>query len=181
MAKKKDTRSVTAKIRGVHVEFKTPTTKQWTRYVEKARNDKMSVGKRELLQTTCVSHSAGEIKEILNKSPAAIGPLTEGVEELAGGQVESSITEEGNVLSVVNGSEFKFAAPDIEVWERFQDKINEEGSRLFEELVNLLASLCEDGDDMRVALSKSPGAANVIFDDVSELAGTGVSVVVKKG
>ena len=181
MAKKKDTRSVTAKIRGVHEAFKTPTTKQWTRYVEKARNNKMSVGKRELLQTTCVSHKADEIRLILNKSPAAIGPLTEGVEELAGGDVESSITEEGTVLSSVNGSEFKFASPEIDVWESFQDKIQVDGSRLFEELMNLLASLCDDADDMRAAIAKSPGAANVIFDDVSELAGTGVSVVVKKG
>ena len=180
MAKKKNTPSVTATVRGQDLEFKSPTTKQWTRYIEKVRNNKHSVGKRELLQVTCVSHGPSEIAEILSRSPAAISALTEGVEELSGGDVESKIVDDTVVVSSA-GRALVVNAPDVDVWESFQDRAQAQGSRLFEELLKFLCGLCEDSDDLKTIFAKAPGAANLVYDDVAELAGNDVSVVVKKG
>lgn len=180
MAKKKNTPLVTATVRGHNLQFKCPTVKQWSRYVEKAKDGKHSTGKRELLQVTCVSHEPDEAREILNKAPAAIAQICAGVEELSGGDLEcSSDGEKVDVL--LGGVDYVVESPDIDSWESFQDRAQQAGSRLYDEILKTVCELCTDPDGLKSAFTQYPGAANVVFDEVSSLAGTEVEVVVKKG
>ncbi len=145
--------SVSVTVAGVEYTFSPPTANAWMRYMQKASDDKLEVGKRELVQVCCSSHTPDEIISLLRKKPALIRPLKEALEELSVGDLESVITDLGK-----------------------------KNTRTYEQIKALVIELCEgDKAGLSVLLDKYPGAANIIFDDITQLAGAGLEIIVKKG
>jgi len=171
----------TAKIGTEFYSFTVPTTSQFTRYLEKIKNGQSQVAYRELLQVTCTTHSPEQVKELLAKKPVAIRSLKEAVEELSVGDAESEVRDDHSIKATLSGQEFSISGPDYEQWEKFQQAVDRPNSRLYEEMKKLILELCdEDADDLAALFAKAPAAANVFFDDITELAGAGIEVVVKK-
>jgi hypothetical protein len=174
--------SVSVTVAGVEYTFSPPTANAWMRYMQKASDDKLEVGKRELVQVCCSSHTPDEIIALLRKKPALIRPLKEALEELSVGDLESVITDHDSVEVSLKGQSFVVGGPDYEKWEKFQSDLGKKNTRTYEQIKALVIELCEgDKAGLSVLLDKYPGAANIIFDDITQLAGAGLEIIVKKG
>ena len=167
---------------GIEVECAAPALANWDRYIEKVRRDQELVGRRELVQVSCISHSVEQVQKILNRFPVIANTITNTLDDLCGGDVEPvADVEAGEVRATLDGVEFTFNGPDMDSWERFQENMQNEKTKYGANMREFLVAHSTDPTALAVALEKNPCAAGPLVASVGEIAGAGFKVVVKKG
>lgn len=188
MAKRKSASvvAVSAKLPdGSVIELAPPTEEQWDRYLEKLRRDQGTVGRRELVQTSCLSHkpdpNTGKIS-CLDRRPALIQALADGLDEYAGGGIDISTDEEsGTVSAEAEGRSCTFVGPDIDSWESLQDAMGDARQKYGPTLRAFLYRHADDEPAARLLIAQKPAIIGPLVQAIGKIAGAGITVEVKKG
>lgn len=170
---------------GSTIELAAPTEEQFDRYLEKLRRDQGAIGRRELVQTTCTSHqpdpATGRI-QALERRPALITALANGLDEYAGGGIEPTVDHDAGTVTVeIDGLECVLNGPDIDAWERLQEQMVDKKLHYGPTLRKFLLGQSEDEAATRLILSRKPAIIGPLIGAVGQIAGAGITVEVKKG
>lgn len=179
MAKNQPRLSVS--IHGREIEFKPPNIKRFSRYTTKLIRGEVGVGARELLQTSA-NLEPDEVRAIFDKAPAAVQPVTDALLEMAIGDAEVDIKDDGQIVYIkAEGVEVEFGGPNLEQWEKFQSDLRDPNQRPFEVMLALIYTLStEDEKELGAFFANYPGTVLAVYDAVSSVAGGDVEIAVKK-
>lgn len=187
MATKKNMAPVTSSVEatlpnGDVIRCASVTPEVWDRYLEKIRKNQHAVGRRELVQTLCVSHQLDERGRIpvLDKYPVLTKALADALETEAGGEIAPE-TEDGSVTVSVDGLTCTLSGPDTETWEALGESMSDNGQRYGDTLRAFLSTLADDSTTLAAILAKKPALMGPLTQSVGVLAGAGIKVSIKKG
>jgi hypothetical protein len=167
---------------GEKVQCGPVTTEVWDRYLEKIRKDQQATGRREMVQTLCVSHQINERGriDVLDKRPALIKLLADALDASGGGDIEPVISED-SVAVTVDGVTCSFSGPDVDIWEGLGESMSDGALKYGDSMRSFLADLVDDRAALAAMLAKKPALIGPLVQGVGQLAGAGIKVVVKKG
>lgn len=170
---------------GETLELAKPDTEQWDRYLDKLSRGQDLVGKRELVQVCCISHApdkeTGRI-QILDKLPALIKKLTDKLDSVCGGDFEVQVDGESSTVTVSDDvGSVVFSGPNIDEWERLQESLEDRRKRLGPTLRGFLETLADSPPDAAKLFERHCAIIGPISRAVGEIAGTEITVEVKKG
>jgi hypothetical protein len=170
---------------GTTLELAAPNEEQWDRYLEKLRRDQAAIGRREIVQTSCISHkpdpATGKIAA-LDKRPALITALSNGLDEYAGGGIVPGVDLEAGTVSVeVDGLSCVLTGPDIDAWERLQENMGDQRQKYGPTLRAFIFGQAVDESAARQFVAKKPAVIGPLVQAIGQVAGAGITVEVKKG
>ena len=157
------------------ISFRCPTQEEYDRFAEKLARRQKPIAARELLMSTCESHSVEELSALLETKPAAIVPIATAIDtELSGVSLEPEIVGDTVELEGVI-----FRMPSLSEWESLQGAGEKAGTRFLAEARSHLVMLAT-GDATKLFQDK-PGAVAPVMDIISGHIGADVEIEVKKG
>ena len=168
--------TVEAKLpNGELVTLGNPDERTWDRYIEKLINDEEMVARRELVLSCVNSHSPKDLAELIKRYPAAVKALSNGVAELAVGDVEVVEADDS-----VSAADCVFRGPTLDEWEAYSKALASGEKKRAETMRDLLKSLCESGDPEPL-FRRHPPVVQLLTKAVGKIAGDEIQITVKKG
>ena len=159
-----------------------PNQKSWDRYLHKLSRGEELVARREVIQSNSATHPVEGARKILDRFPAVITGLSNGLDSVLGGDLEPATDEEEGLVSFdLGGASFVMNGPDLNKWEAFQGDLSDPKKRIGPTMREFVAKLCDNPGELASALEKYPAAIGPIVAAVGNIAGAGFEVVVKKG
>jgi hypothetical protein len=162
------------------LEFRAPGIVEFDRYIAKRRQDQLSVGRREMSASCCVSHSGEDVHAIFRKRPALPRKIADELEDLAGMGEVATVNEDDATASVItlDGDTITIRTPTTSEWEGIENT-NAAPLDFSKTVREFITNLC--AEPATGAFEKYPSLPFTLLDAAAELAGAGLEIEVKKG